>query len=77
MAWTQEQYDKLVENISQGVEEVWYSDKKVKYMKLSDMLQLKNIMERELGLVGNGKVEVTFNKGINPYPVGFSSPDNW
>lgn len=66
MAYTQDQYDKLIEAISQGAKAVKYGDKEVIYHSLSEMLKLKKDMETDLGL-GTGKKVVypTFNKGLN------------
>lgn len=50
MAYIQQQYEKLTEAISQGALKVKYGDKEVEYRSLSEMLQIKKMMEDELGL---------------------------
>lgn len=65
MAFTQEQLDALNQAITEGVLEVWYGDKKVKYRSLDEMLRIKRLMENEL--FGNGKSGVrfaSFSKGL-------------
>lgn len=69
MAFTQTQYDALVNAIAQGVLTVEYADKKVTYRSLADMMALKNTMANELGLNGNnsstnGRKFADFSKGL-------------
>ena len=40
----------LNEAIATGALEVQYTDKRVKYRSLAEMIQLRNLMRRELGL---------------------------
>lgn len=77
MAYTQDQYDTLVNAIAQGVLVVKYSDKEITYRNLSDMYRIKGAMEAELGIGGNKsrKVLAGFSKGLNrsrhwPYTGG-------
>jgi hypothetical protein len=67
MAYTLNQYNALVEAISQGAVEVQYGDKKVKYRSLQDMLAIKDSMEIDLGLK-TSEIRVTVpivDKGMN------------
>ena len=66
MAFTTEQYNALCEAISQGVLKVEYSDKKVEYRSLSEMLQLKKLIEQELGLgkPQNNRLLAIHDKGV-------------
>lgn len=48
--FTQENYNKLIEAIATGATEVQFSDRKVVYRSLKEMLQIKSIMEKSLGL---------------------------
>lgn len=64
--WTQAQLDALIGAISQGVLEVEYSDKKVKFRSLDDMLRLKDLMEADLGIGKNlteRRTTTSVNKG--------------
>lgn len=64
--YTTEQYNCLTQAIAEGVLEVEYADKKVRYRTLNEMLQLKNLMERDLGIVkpGSGRRVAVFDKGL-------------
>lgn len=69
MAFTQTEYDSLLKAIAQGVLTVEYADKKVTYRSLKEMLELKGLMQQELGLAGknpstNGRRFAEFSKGI-------------
>lgn len=65
MAWTQLQLDTLEAAISQGVLEVQYTDKKVRYRSLDEMLKLRDMMRRSLGLVPQSmKVYPKHSKGL-------------
>lgn len=48
--YTQQQYDKLMEAIAQGVLEVKYANRSVTYRSLEDMLAIKDLMEQDLGI---------------------------
>ncbi len=50
MGYTILEYTKLKEAIAQGVTSVEYGDKKVTYRSLTEMLQIKKLMENELGI---------------------------
>lgn len=67
MAYTIEQHNLLEEAISQGVLEVEYSDKKVKYRSLDDMLRTLTLMKNQLGLIkaNSGRKYAQFSSGFN------------
>lgn len=53
MAFTPEQLAALEQAIAEGVDEVAYGDKRVRYKSLSHMLQARDLMRREL--LGEGR----------------------
>lgn len=55
MAFTSTQLSALDEAISAGVLEVQYTDKKVRYRSQKEMIELRNLMKRELGLSDTSK----------------------
>lgn len=69
--FTVEQYNLLVSAIAQGALVVKYADKTVEYRSLSEMLQIKKMMEDELfpnpqavpGQLSTRRV-VAFSKGL-------------
>lgn len=65
--FTIEQYNTLCAAIAQGALLVEYGDKKVQYRSLSEMLQIKSLMEKALniGNKGNGRKYLNFTKGFN------------
>lgn len=65
MAYSIEDLDNLKDAIKEGVLEVEYADKKVKYRSLSEMLRIKDLIEQELGLKSKGaRIFTKFNKGL-------------
>ena len=48
--WTKQNLEELENAIATGAEEVWFSDKRIKYRGLEDMLQVKAIIIEALGL---------------------------
>ncbi len=58
MKFTKEQYEKLLEAIAQGVLVVKYTDKVVEYRSLDEMLKIKDLMEKDLGLTSKGGVRL-------------------
>lgn len=66
--FTQEQYDNLAAAIAGGSKVVQYSDKKVEYRSLSEMLSLLNLMAQDLGLTTNatnaGRRVADYQSGI-------------
>lgn len=67
MAFTLQQLQALDDAIAQGVMQVTYGNKIVMYKSLDEMLRVRNLMARELGLT-NEKGErkfAEFNKGTS------------
>lgn len=66
MAWTTEQLDALEAAIATGTKSVMYGTKMVTYNSLDEMLRLRDLMRRELGLVkpNAGRKFGEFNKGL-------------
>lgn len=64
--FTQEQLDTLEEAIASGVLIVEYSDKKVTYRSMKEMLIARDLMRRKLGLTSGaaGRVYPTLSKGF-------------
>jgi len=65
--FTIEQLEALTEAISQGALKVKYADREVQYHSLSEMLKLREIMKKELGLTTekNNKKLAEFSKGFD------------
>jgi len=67
--YTLAQYQALSAAIAEGIKEVQYSDKKVVYRDLSDMLRIQALMYDQLFNTGgnnNARRYVSFSKGTNP-----------
>ena len=68
MAYTQDQYARLCESIALGAVTVQYSDRTVTYRSLTQMLQIKQLMEKELfpNSVNSAgtRVKMIFDKGL-------------
>jgi hypothetical protein len=67
MPFTQTELDTLNTAIAQGALTVEYGDKKVTYRSLTEMMQIKSLMERELApasQVNNGRRFASFSKGL-------------
>jgi hypothetical protein len=58
--FTQENYRQLCDAIATGALEVQFADRKVTYRSLNEMLKIKSVMEKSLGLN---------KKSTNLYPV--------
>lgn len=70
MAYTIEQYNSLSESIALGALMVEYSDKKVTYRSLSDMIRIQQLMAGELGLLitdnlSDRRKYASFSNGMN------------
>jgi hypothetical protein len=65
MAYTIEDLDNLKAAIKEGVLEVEYADKKVRYRTLAEMLRIKDLIEQELGMKTKGaRIFTKFNNGL-------------
>jgi len=68
MAWTLSQLTALETAIAGGTLTVRYADKQVTYRSLDEMLRLRDMMRKELGLVGDGsasRIKTKFGKGLD------------
>jgi hypothetical protein len=68
MVYTTDQYQQLTAAIGQGALKVKYADKEVEYRSLAEMLRIKSLMEKDLGINNNAsgrRVYATFKKGLN------------
>lgn len=63
--FTQADLSALNNAIKQGVFKVKYTDKEVTYRSLKEMIELRNLMKMELGLIDRGpcRVLTSFRKG--------------
>jgi hypothetical protein len=68
MAFTQSQYDALCAAIASGAKQVMYGNKLVMYNSLADMLNVKKMMEKDLGIgaidKAPGRKFGSFDKGL-------------
>lgn len=66
MAWTLQQLEALEAAIATGTKQVMYGNKLVMYNSLDEMLRLRDLMKKELGLIkpNNGRNVGEFNKGL-------------
>ena len=67
MAFTQAQLDALEAAIAGGELVVQYQDKKVQYRDLGEMMRIRDMMRRDLGLVQpeNTRLYPTHSKGLS------------
>lgn len=65
MAWTQDQLTALDESIALGATTVQYTDRTVTYRSLSDMMKLRDMIKRELGI--NGTSDGSIGNGSRRY----------
>ncbi|SEI10038.1 phage head-tail joining protein [Paracoccus alkenifer] len=62
--WTIEQYQTLVKMIAKGVTSLEVNGEKVTYRSLNEMMRIKAMMERDLGLVAVPRQQYpAFRKG--------------
>lgn len=65
--FTQAQYDALTAAIAEGTLKVEYGDKKVEYRSLNEMIRIRDIIARDLGIAGAPKRTLaSFSKGLFP-----------
>jgi len=67
MAFTIEQYNALTAAIAQGATRVKYADKEIQYNSMDELIRLKALMEKDLGLT-KGSIKTSFAKfstGLN------------
>jgi len=71
--FSQAQYQALCDAIAEGALEVQYSDKRIKYRSLDEMLKIKSMMQKDLtkctskkkGLFGGARIEAEHDKDLN------------
>jgi len=62
--WTTQQYQTLVTMIAKGVTSLEVNGEKVTYRSLDEMMRIKGMMERDLGLVAVSRQQYpAFRKG--------------
>ncbi len=62
--FTQADLDALNDAIKSGVNDVYYGDKRVSYRSIDEMIRVRDLMRRDLGLSTGGYVKTEFKKGI-------------
>lgn len=64
--YTPEMLATLEKAIATGTRDVYYGDKRVSYRSLEEMLRIRDIMRKELGLVNTngGRKLATHSKGL-------------
>jgi len=67
MAFSQTQLDSLDQAIADGALEVKYRDRTVIYRSLKEMLQIRDLMRKDLGIIQKGatRVKASFSKGLD------------
>lgn len=64
-SWTKKDLDALNLAIASGATKVKYTDKEIEYRSLDDMLRIKNIILKELGLLNKtSRVTANYSKGL-------------
>jgi hypothetical protein len=65
MAFTSDQLTALENAIAEGALEVQYSDKRVKYRSLDEMMKIREMMRRDLGVTTStdNRTYARFSKG--------------
>lgn len=65
MAYTQDDLTAIETAIKSGALTVEYADKKVTYRSLAEMLRIRDIIRKALGLTNtSGRVLTNFDKGV-------------
>ena len=67
MAWTQSDLDELEKSIKAGTLRVRFADREVIYRTLEEMLKIRDLIKRELGLSSGGPFRkfVSYWKGTD------------
>jgi hypothetical protein len=64
-SWTQDQLDALEAAIAEGVQTVKYQDKEVTYRSLDEMIKVRSLMRKALGVeTSQQRVYATVDKGL-------------
>lgn len=66
MAWKIEDLEILEKAIATGAKSVQFTDRKVERFELADLLKIRDLIKKELGLVsgGGGRIYAGFSKGL-------------
>lgn len=66
MAFTQTQLDAIEVAIASGTTKVRYENKEVNYASLSELIRVRDLIRKELGLItkGSGRQLAEFSKGL-------------
>ena len=64
MAFTQAQLTALESSIAAGVRRVTYDGQTAEYGSLTEMMQVREVMRRQLGVADSGRRFATFDKGV-------------
>jgi len=64
--YTHENLAALESAIALGASECYYGDKRIVYRSIDEMIRIRNIMKRELGLITgkDKKISPSYNKGL-------------
>ena len=63
-SWNAKDLEALEKAIAQGVRSVKYTDKEIEYRSLDDMLRLRDVIKRDLGLTRkSNRLYAKFSKG--------------
>jgi len=67
MAFQLEDLENLEAAIAQGVTRVKYTDKEVEYRSINEMVQIRNMMRKELGILPKGpnRKFASISKGLD------------
>lgn len=66
MAWTQDDLDAIEKAIKTGARSVAYTDRRVEYRDLAEMIQIRDMIRKDLGLVNvtGGRILASYSKGL-------------
>ena len=64
MAFSLDQYQKLLDAIASGVRTVNYGDKSVTYQSLDEMVRVMKLMEQQLSIKKPTRTKAVFNKDL-------------
>lgn len=64
MAFSQSDLDAINTAIASGALKVKYADREVQYQSLADLLKIKGLIEKELGLDGKRVIYPVHSKGV-------------
>lgn len=64
MAFSQTDLDAINTAIASGTMKVKYADREVQYQTLSDLLKIKGLIEKELGVTGKRFTYPVHSKGV-------------